>query len=279
MFKSKTTAYKLIFASILVVVALISATVITPYVTSPQAFSSTLQVLDEKKNNAMLLTAAVTATSTAISTMPGDIATPLANELSKLSGPLLVITCIIYLEKYLLTTMGYIAFAGLLPLSCVFVLINLVFPKERLISWATKLLILALTFALLIPVSVKITSLIDQTFDESVSQTMQAVQQVSDEAEKVSGEEEGNALLKFFASIGQGVTNLVESAKNMLSLFVDAVAVLLITTCIMPVLTALLFIWIVKTVIGVPIENINIIKLMPVKRLPEHEKKKLEIGE
>ena len=54
------------------------------------------------------------------------------------------------------------------------------------------------------------------------------------------------------------MTNLVESMKNSLGIFTDAVAVLIITTCMIPLVVLLFFMWLIKTMFGI---NISIPKL------------------
>ena len=50
-------------------------------------------------------------------------------------------------------------------------------------------------------------------------------------------------------------TELVESVKNALSVFIDAVAVLIITTCIIPVAVILFFVWLIKMLFGIEIKK------------------------
>ena len=61
------------------------------------------------------LTAASTAASAAITLLPGDTATPIAEKLADLSGYFLIVLCAIFLEKYLLTITSYVSFTILIP--------------------------------------------------------------------------------------------------------------------------------------------------------------------
>ena len=114
---------------VLIVVAILSINVICKYATSVEVHKNTLQTLDEKKVTAMELTAGVAATSTAISALPGDAATPIAEQVADLTSPLLLILCAIYFEKFLLTTVGYVSFKFLLPVACVLGIIYLLSNK------------------------------------------------------------------------------------------------------------------------------------------------------
>ena len=48
-----------------------------------------------------------------------------------------------------------------------------------------------------------------------------------------------------------------ESAKNALSVFIDAIAVLIITTCVIPILVILFFLWLIKMLFGITINLPN----------------------
>ena len=109
---------KCITAVILLLVAILSITVIGKYASAPENHQKTIASLDEKKQTVMELTAASTVTSALITLLPGDTATPIAEKMADVSRYLLVVLCAIYLEKYLVTITGYVAFTYLIPNAC-----------------------------------------------------------------------------------------------------------------------------------------------------------------
>jgi len=248
-----------IYLVVLLVIALLSFNVVADKATSVETHQEALAQLEDKKMTALGLTASVTAVSTAISAIPGDVATPIAERISELTTPLLIIVCAIYLEKFLLTTVGYLSFKILIPTACA-LLALLVFMKneafmETIFRFAVKLAIFGLAIYFVIPASVKMTNLIETTFEETITQTYDTVDEISEEAEKVTAkEEETNVFLEFLASIGDEATELVESVKNALSVFIDAVAVLIITTCVIPIAVILFFVWLIKMLFGIEIK-------------------------
>ena len=257
---NKNLYQKLAVLIVLLVIAFVSITVISDYATSVEVHAVTLEELDEKKMAALGLTASVTAVSTAISAIPGDVATPIAEQLSELTTPLLIIVCAIYLEKFLLTTLGYVSFEWLIPIACVLVAIYLFWKKEFLKEIAIKLTIFALAIVCIIPMSVKVTGLIEATFEQSITQTYEVVDEMSEEAEKAAEEEESCGFLAFLTGLGDQASSLVENAKNALSVFVDAVAVLIITTCVIPAAVLLFFVWLVKMLFGLEMKSFKTIK-------------------
>lgn len=255
----------IIYLAVLLIVALLSFHVWADKATSVEVHKEALSQLEEKKITALGLTASVTAVSTAISAIPGDIATPVAEQITELTTPLLIIVCAIYLEKFLLTTIGFVSFKILIPAACA-LLALLTFIKnevfmEAIFKFAIKLGVFGIAIYFVIPASVKMTSLIEATFEETITQTYETVEDISEEAEKAAGEEEANAFLGFLANIGNEATELVESAKNALSVFIDAVAVLIITTCIIPIAVILFFVWLIKMLFGIEMKVPHIPRL------------------
>ena len=234
---------KFLMLAALLAVAILSVTVVSKYATSAEVHANSIVALDDKKMKAMELTAGVAATSAAISAIPGDAATPIAEQVSELTTPLLIVVCAIYLEKFLLTTIGYISFNILIPLACVLLGVYLFSSKEVLRTLAVKLAVFALA-----------AFMIEQTFETSITETYDTVDEISGEAEKsAAAKDEGKGFEKFLNSIGEGVSNFAENAKNALSVFIDAIAVLIITTCVIPIAVLLFFVWIVKILFGINI--------------------------
>ena len=80
--------------------------------------------------------------------------------------------------------------------------------------------------------------------------------------EDTSNEQEENE--NWFSNIKEGVSNIgnkaseiLEKGKQVLSNFIDTAAILIITTCVIPILVLILMIWIVKIFIGIEIPTSN----------------------
>ena len=100
------------------------------------------------------LTGAAAAASTAISAIPGDATTPIANEIMDMASYLLVITVVIYLEKLLLTMTGLVAFKFLIPIACGFGLLFVFWKKDPVRNLALKLGILGILLFTVVPLSI-----------------------------------------------------------------------------------------------------------------------------
>ena len=261
MLKDKIDIKKGMIILILVAIALLSVTVISKYASSPEFHASSIKVLDDKKLIAMGMTTSVSVISTAITALPGDTASPVAEQLSQLTGPLFIIVCAIYLEKFLLTVTGYISFTFLIPIACLLAGIYVVTSKAILKTIAIKITILAISLFMIVPFSVKITQLIDATFQETIDQAYNAVENV-EEGESESNEGDSNIFWDIVDTVGSGVSSMVDTAKNAVNVFIDAIAVLIITTCVIPIVVMLLFVWVIKTILGLNMKMPDLTKII-----------------
>ena len=247
MTKGKWDVRKLVAAGVLLVVGLVSFFWLAKTTADPAFHAASIAALDEKKVTAMELTAATAAGSVAISAVPGDATTPIANQISELSGYLLIVVGAIMLEKLLLSLTGYAAFQFLIPIACVLGIVYLFAHIEWCRVLARKLALFGIVICLIVPASIQVTRIVDETFQiqQTVDDAEQAVEQPADT------EEEGS----WFSQIGEAITgtvsDAVDQAEAALSRFIDAVAALLITTCVIPIAVLLFFVWVTKLIFGI----------------------------
>ena len=268
---------KIIFALIPIVIALLSFFVIARFTSSTEFNAKTIQSLDDKKTTVMELTAASTAASAAITLIPGDVGTPIANKLADLSSYFLIVFSAIYLEKYLVTITGYAAFKILVPIACVFFSGYLLWRKEILRVVAQKFLLFGLAVYLVIPASVKVADMIETTYASSIESTIETAKQTTDEIESETGESgqvddkssneksqsdsdsdskenAGGFFSGLFNKVQEGVSTATANVENVLNNFIEALAILLVTSCLIPILVLMFFVWLVKMLLGLNID-------------------------
>jgi hypothetical protein len=234
--------------------ALLSILVAARFATSTDFHAKTIATLEEKQETVLQLTAASTAASAAITLIPGDTATPIAEKLADLSGYFLIVLCAIFLEKYLLTITGYAAFYFLVPLACVLYAVYGYGGRETLRLLARKLLVFGLAIFLVIPVSVKVSDVIESTYQSSIDATIQAAQDTTEEVENSAkdgaDESEEGFLSGLISSITGGISSAVSSVGDkvgeMVNNFLEALAVMLVTSCVIPIVVLVLFVWLIK---------------------------------
>lgn len=217
----------------------------------PKFHTETIAYLDEKKTTVLELTAAATATSVAITLLPGDTATPIAEELVNLSSTFLLVIGAIFLEKYLLTITGFAAFKILIPVSCILWIINIWIKKDAFKNLVAKLSLFALVIFLVVPTSVQVSKMIENTYGESIQETIEQANQATKDIEK---KEEKGFFEEIIDGVQNGISDTVNTVKNSLNNFIEALAVLIVTSCVIPVLILLFFVWIIKLFIGLDID-------------------------
>ncbi|MBQ8075281.1 MAG: hypothetical protein IJ237_04770 [Oscillospiraceae bacterium] len=265
-------------AMIPLLLAAVSIFWIAGYAASPQFHASTIASLDEKTGTVLELTAASAAASAAITLLPGDTATPIADKLAELSSYFLIVISAIYLEKYLTTITGYAAFVILIPAACILFSVNAFARKEMVRRIAWKLTVFGLAVALVIPASVRVSDMIDETYSASIQSTINtAIQttgqlpELAEEAAETEKTEGTNGLQRFISGVRDTVSGTGEQIKRVLNNFINALAVMLVTSCLIPILVMLFFIWIVKILIG------SDVPMLP-RRAPEPRREERQDG-
>ena len=229
---------KILFALIPIVIALLSFFVIARFTSSTEFNAKTIQSLDDKKTTVMELAAASTAASAAITLIPGDVGNPFA---------------------------------------CVFFSGYLLWRKEILRVVAQKFLLFGLAVYLVIPASVKVADMIETTYASSIESTIETAKQTTDEIESETGESgqvddkssneksqsdsdsdskenAGGFFSGLFNKVQEGVSTATANVENVLNNFIEALAILLVTSCLIPILVLIFFVWLVKMLLGLNID-------------------------
>ena len=250
---------------LLLAIALSSILWLADLASSPERHAESIAALDEKKITVMELTSAAAVASVAVSAIPGDATTPIAEQIADLSSYLLLAVGAIMLEKILLTLTGYVTFTYLIPAACLLGFLSQFWAGPALRRLALKLVLFGLAICLVIPASLGVSNLVEDTFDvqQTVDQAALAAEEAGDSADE---EDSGGWLSQLGEQILSGVSNVVEEAKGLMSRFIDAVAVLLIVNLAIPLLTLWFFLWLVKLILGLNITLPPLKSLRPGKR-------------
>lgn len=282
--KTKDMMLRVVAAVLLVVFGFVSFALFAKFAGDPATYAHTIQSIDEKKGTVMTLTATAAAASTALSAVPGDMTTPIANQIMEISEYLFIVVCFLVLEKSLLTVMGTVGFKVLIPLACALMAGYLFARKPMMKVLAIKFAVFALVIVFLVPLSVGVGDLIYEANrfsvdeltvveDESIpDETTAPVEQTTPETEPVedkgwfgnlmsgitdtvgnAAEQVGEAAQNVVDKMGQSANNTIEEAKALLNRFVDAIALFVITYCAIPVIVVLVMVWFVKVLFQIQI--------------------------
>lgn len=225
---------------------------------SVDTYQGIIAALDAKRATVFGLITASTAVSAAITVLPGDVGTPIAQQIIELSEYFIVVLGALYLEKYLLTILGFVCSVILVPGACLLSIVHELRPGS---GWtkrlALTLLIVGIAGVLVVPASVAVSNAIDRTFHESIQGSIDAV--IEDSA-VLGGEEEQQdeglwgAIAGAAQSVVSGASGALERAKQAVNHVIESVTVLLVTDCVIPVAVLLFFVWLsrqcVKAVYG-----------------------------
>ena len=261
-----------IIIAILVAIAFISLLWISGIASSEDSFQGTYNALDEKRTNVTELMGVTAASSTAISLLPGDAGTPIAEQLADLSGYFMFILAAIYLEKWMVTITGMLAFKILIPVACgILILAQIIAYRaggsineadERSLfaisdKWkevGVKLILFGLMIFAVIPVSGIVTEKIDASYQQSVQQTIEDTRNDAKQIQDTVGQEkDDNVVEKLFNKVKGGVAGQLDKFENTLNRITEAIAVLIVTSCAIPLAVLAFFIWLIKLLTGVNI--------------------------
>lgn len=249
-----------IITIVLILIAILSIFVIAKVVGSHAFNASMIESLDEKKETVLKVSLSAAAASTALTLIPGDTAMPIANEIAQLTTYFIVILGAILLEKMLITVIGHVTFTYIIPLACVLGIVYLYTNQEVIRNLAIKLAIFGVVITLAIPTSIGASEMIYASYEDSVNQTIETAEAnnayIEEKKNELAEEDQnwfdkiGTYLNDLSTKVGANITDIIKKGEQTLSSFMDAIAVLIITTCIIPLIVILIFSWIIKILFG-----------------------------
>lgn len=250
--KEKMTKRTIILIIVTVIVGLVSFSVAGPYFSNPDTYEDTIQTLDKKRTTVVAMTGSAAAVSTGMAAIPGDATDPIANELADLSSTFMIIIAAILLEKYMLTLAGLFAFKVLIPIACALVILYLCTNRQALAKVAAKLVLFGICLVLLVPVSTYVTNIVDVTHEASVQQNMDEAKAFADEMNANANKDE-STIKKWASKFSGGMKGVLKKAEAILENFIDAAAIMLITSCAIPLLTLWILVWLMRTILGIEV--------------------------
>ena len=256
----------------LVVLTLLSGFVARPHFADTKTWDSTIEVIDQKKGNVLALTTSCVALSAGITALPGDTGTPVAEQLAQLSGNLGIVLAVLYLEKYLLTILWSVGLGILIPFALVLFAVSLGIhgrwsTSAVLRRVATRVLVVAVIGMALVPASVWVSQKVDETYQVSIEQTEQKATEASKtsstKSEKKSETTENkNVLEQLTDGASSLLTSVTDSAKSMtdevvqqVTDLIEGVIVMIVTSCVIPLLVLAAFLWLGHTLLGIDISG------------------------
>lgn len=238
----------------------------------------TLEDLEESKTTVMELSGATVAVSLAITALPDDFGSPLANTLADMNKYFIFIFAVLFVEKLIVVEGVLLSFVYIIPIACGFYILSVLSGKTVFKVFASKLAILGLAVVFVIPISTHFTEKICKDYLVYVDET---IAEANDGAEKVngvmnSGDGEATVFEKLtdaFKTAVQGISDLLAYFKNVLKKCVNSIAIMIVTTFVLPMIVLLLFRWLLKELfsLSLPAPQVNIV-------LPKEKNDKRRLG-
>lgn len=247
-------------STILLFVALLSYFVVSNYVMTTGFHTATIESLNEKEITVIALAGSTAASSTLISLIPSKAAENIANQIGQLTPYFIMILGAIVLQKVLVGVVGYISFSIIIPFACALGVAYVYLKESFLRDIAIKLFIFGIILFAIIPTGVRLSDLLYETSQSSIQETIRAAEQnekyVEDKKEDMYKEDRNwmekveSYIANATSKIANEISQMIKNGENLLTAFLQSVTVMIITTCVIPIVVVLFFVWIVNLLFG-----------------------------
>ena len=218
---------------------------------SPETYAGIIRSIDDKVETVLKLTASSTTASAGITAIPGDAGTPIAEKLADFSEYGILILCVLYAEKYLLSILGSGVFKFIIPIACILYPLGFFRDLEGIKPILKKIAIVSLALYFVIPLSVHISDRIYETYQASIDNTISAAEDLAEDAAIAgSSAEDQNAIQRIWNALSESASSFAERGAEILNRFIESLAVMIVTSCVIPILVLLFSLWIINQVFG-----------------------------
>lgn len=229
-----------------VLIALISAVLLANKVSNSQYITETIDSLEESRNVTMEFSAATLASSLALSALPGDFSSPIAQSLADMNKYFIFIFAIIFVEKIIVMEGIKLSFKILVPVACLLFVIWVITKKKWFKDFSFKVLAFAAVIVFLIPISTHSVDKWGKDYKEYVETTIYDTQSGADKIDEImdSASENENIFDKISSVFSGAVSNadeLVDYFKNSAKKCMTSISILIVTTFAVPILVAIIF--------------------------------------
>lgn len=235
----------------LVLIAVFSFFFLTTTLPETEFVEESIESVEDSSNIVMKFSAATLSTSLAISALPDDFATPLAESLADMNIYFVAILVVLFLEKLLIQYGVQLAFAIAIPVACAIGILAIGLKREFMKGLAVRLSILGLAMALVVPCSTHLTNIVAADLTAYVENT---ISDTEDGAGKLNEAMEGGVeeatifekLSELFQTAIDDVSDLMLHFQNTIRKCMNSIAILILTNCLMPLLSFFILRWVLR---------------------------------
>lgn len=242
----------------LTLIAALSFFVFTAKLPESKFVKDSLESVEDNSDTVMKFSAATLSASLAISALPDDFATPLADSLADMNIYFVAILVVLFLEKILIRYGINAAFAILIPLACFAGVLFIVTRRNLLKSLAIRLCVLALAVAFVVPCSTHITGIVASDLTAYVNDTIKETEGGAGKLqEAMEGGTEDKTMFEKLSDLFQtairDISDLMLHFQNTIRKCMNSIAILILTNCLMPLLTFFVLKWILRELFQIAI--------------------------
>lgn len=246
----------------------VSVFVLAPKLPESKFIQDTINSLDESKTTVMEFSGATIATSLAISALPDDFASPLANTLTDMNKYFVFIFAVLFIEKLIVLEGTKIALVYVIPIAYCLYILYVLSKKDVFKTFATKLMILGIAVVLVIPVSTHFTETVCEDYLCYVDETIEEANAGANKVNEVmtSSDEEASIFDKLsdaFKTAIQGISDLLTYFENVLRKCVNSIAIMIVTTFVLPMFVLFLFRWLLNELFSLSLPAPQIKIMLP----------------
>lgn len=261
---------KIIWSVALIAVALLSFFVFAKFFSSGKVLKGTYDYLDTKKNQVIGINGAVIGTAVLVSAIPGNVETAIVSSLTGLQKPCFTVLAAVFAERHLAGILSNISFACIIPLACIFGVISVWTNGSALKKLAIKLTIMGLVLSLTIPASVVLSKHVEKisNADEKITEVQSMDDEAAESSDSTKDKSGWSAMLNKIADKADDVkdkledpkgalTEIQEKVKNWINGVIEALVIMIITSCVIPILVFIFLFWILRMLFQIDLPAIS----------------------
>ncbi len=235
----------------LILIAALTFFFLAAEIPETEFIKDSIESIEDSNDTVMRFSAATLSTSLAISALPDDFATPLAESLSDMNIYFVAILVVLFLEKILILYGVKLTLTIILPIACGIGILSVLLKSDIIKSFAIRLSILGLAVALVVPCSTQLTKVVAADLTAYVEET---IVDTEDGAGKLNEAMDGSTeeqtmferLSELFQTAMDGVSDLMLHFQNTIRKCMNSIAILILTNCLMPLLSFFILRWVLK---------------------------------
>lgn len=229
---------------------------------------STVESLEKSRTKIMEFSGATIATSLAMSALPDDFASPLANTLTDMNTYFIFIFAVIFVEKLIVMEGIKLAFTYIIPIALVLYIFGMLLTMDRVKGFGIKLFVFGMAVVLVIPISTHFTEKVCEDYlvyvDETIKEANDGAQKVN---EIMSTEEDESTIFEklsaAFKTAMKEMSDLLEYFENVLKKCVNSIAIMMVTTFVLPLFVLFVFKWLLHELFSLNLSTPQVKLMLP----------------